>query len=309
MTANATKVWFDGKLLNEEKVKVSILSYGLHYGWGVYEGLRVYDTPRGREVFRLRDHMVRFLNSAKVLRLDIPYSVDQLCSAVKAVCRANGPRADYIRPLAFYGENGDLSLSALNVPTHVAIMTIHMGKYIKGGSAGASLITSSWEKPTSRSTSLTAKICGNYVNSIIAKKEALRQGADEALMLNHSGLVAEASAENVFMVRNGNIYTPGVSDGLLEGITRDSVMIIARDLGYQVEEKSITRAELLVADEVFMTGTAAEIQPVRTLDGLPIGKNVPGPITKRIQSVFSKAVKGQAEQYSHWMDLIDEMPI
>jgi branched-chain amino acid aminotransferase len=301
-----SKVWFDGRIINESDAGVSILSYGLHYGWGVFEGLRAYDTPRGRSIFRLRDHMIRFKDSAKVLELDVPYSVEELCAAVKEVTSINGPEADYIRPLAFYGANGRLGLNVMDVPTHVAVMTVHMGAYIKGEQKGAALITSSWEKPSNRSTSLVAKVCGNYVNSIIAKKEAMRLGADEAIMLNHNGTVAEGSAENLFMVRRGKIVTPGLSEGILEGITRDTVMQIALDLGYDVEERNITRGELLIADEVFMTGTAAEVHAVRSVDGLPIGNVVPGPVTAHLQDIYSRTVRGHIEHYSNWVDLLAE---
>lgn len=304
MMDSTAKVWWDGELIDQRDANVSILSYGLHYGWGVFEGLRVYDTPRGRAIFRLKDHMARFLDSAKVLELDIPYTLEELCLAVKTVTRANGPQADYIRPLAFYGDNGKLGLNVTDVPTHVAIMTVYMGAYIKGAEAGASLITSSWEKPSNRSTSLTSKVCGNYVNSIIAKKEAMRLGADEAIMLNHNGTVAEGSAENLFLVRKGKIATPGLSEGILEGITRDTVMRLATDLGYEVQERSITRGELLIADEVFMTGTAAEVHAVRSIDGLPIGVKVPGPITSHLQCVYAMLVRGEVDRYSEWIDMV-----
>jgi branched-chain amino acid aminotransferase len=303
---SAEKVWWNGELIDLRDACVPIMSYGLHYGWGVFEGLRAYDTPRGRAIFRLKDHMARFLDSAKVLELDVPYNVGELCEAVKAVTRANGPEADYIRPLAFYGSNGQLGLNVMNVPTHVAIMTVHMGAYIKGAEAGASLITSSWEKPSNRSTTLTAKVCGNYVNSIIAKKEAMRLGADEAIMLNHNGTVAEGSAENLFLVRKGKLSTPGLAEGILEGITRDTVMRVAADLGYEVQERSITRGELLIADEVFMTGTAAEVHAVRSIDGLPIGTKVPGPITSHLQCVYAMLVRGEIDRYAEWIDLVGE---
>lgn len=305
---NHDKVWFDGRLVGLEEACVSPLAYGLHYGWGVYEGLRAYDTKKGRAVFRLRDHMARFLDSARFMQLDVHYSLDELCEAVKEVCRANGPQADYIRPLAYYGENGELGLSAVNVPTHVTIMTIHMGAYIRGGAPGASLITSSWERPSNLATSLTAKICGNYVSSIIAKREAMRQGADEALMMNHNGSVAEASAENVFMVRHGKLITPGLSEGILEGITRDTVIELARERGYEVVERSITRGEIVIADEVFMTGTAAELHPVRSIDGISIGKDVPGPITAELKELYGKVARGEVEDHLDWVDLIDPKP-
>jgi branched-chain amino acid aminotransferase len=299
------KVWFDGSLVGINDIKVSPLAYGLHYGWGVYEGLRAYDTKKGRAVFRLRDHMARFLDSARFMQLDVQYSLDELCDVVKEVCRTNGPQADYIRPLAYYGENGELGLGAVNMPTHVAVMTVHMGAYIRGGAPGASLITSSWERPSNMATSLTAKVCGNYVSSIIAKREAMRQGADEALMLNHNGSVAEASAENVFMVRHGKLITPGLSEGILEGITRDTVIKLAEEQGYEVVERSITRGEILIADEVFLTGTAAELHPVRSIDGTPIGKDVPGPITAELKALYGKVARGEVDAHSDWVDLID----
>lgn len=303
------KVWFDGSLFDLKDVRVSPLAYGLHYGWGVYEGLRAYDTKRGRAVFRLRDHMSRFLDSARFMQLDVTYSLDELCEAVKEVCRANGPQADYIRPIAYYGENGELGLSAVNVPTHVAVMTIHMGAYIRGGAPGASLITSSWERPSDLATSLTAKVCGNYVSSIIAKREAMRQGADEALMLNHNGSIAEASAENVFMVRHGKLITPGLSEGILEGITRDTVIRLAKEAGYDVEERSITRGEVLIADEVFLTGTAAELHPVRSIDGISIGKEVPGPVTTELKELYGKVARGEVDSHSEWVDIIDKRAV
>jgi branched-chain amino acid aminotransferase len=302
------RVWFDGRLVGIKETLVSPLAYGLHYGWGVYEGLRAYDTKNGRAVFRLRDHMTRFLDSARFMQLEVKYTVDELCDAVKEICRANGPQADYIRPLAYYGENGELGLGVANIPTHVAIMTVHMGAYIRGGSPGASLITSSWERPSNMATSLTAKICGNYINSILAKREAMRQGADEALMLNHSGSVAEASAENVFMVRHGKLITPGLSEGILEGITRDTVITLARERGYEVVERSITRGEIVIADEVFLTGTAAELHPVRSIDGITLGKEAPGPITAELRDLYTAVARGESEDHSDWVDLIDQKP-
>ncbi len=303
------KVWFDGKLVGMKDARVSPLAYGLHYGWGVFEGLRAYDTKNGRAVFRLRDHMVRFLDSARFMQLEVSYTVDELCEAVKEVCRANGPQADYIRPLAYHGESGGLGLGVVKVPTNVVIMTIHMGAYIRGDEPGASLITSSWERPSNLATSLTAKICGNYISSIIAKREAMRQGADEALMLNHNGSVAEASAENLFMVRHGKIITPGLSDGILEGITRDTVIELARERGYEVVERSITRGELLIADEVFLTGTAAELHPVRSIDGISIGKDVPGPITAELRDLYGRVTRGEVKEHLEWVDLIDAKPV
>ena len=204
------KIWMDGEIVDTKDAKIPIHSYGLHYGAGVFEGLRTYGTARGRAVFRLYDHMARFLRSAKVMTLEVPYPLDDLCEAVKEVVRQNGPEADYIRPLAYFGSTGGLGLDLREVPTHVAIMTSHMGAYIGTDQqrSGAKLITASWEKPSSNATALTAKICGNYVNSLLAKIDAQRAGADEALLLNSLGMVAEGTGENVFMVRDEELIDP-----------------------------------------------------------------------------------------------------
>lgn len=297
----------DGELVGLEDAKISLLTYALHYGGGVFEGLRVYDTPRGRGIFRLEEHMQRFLESAKFLRLNIKYTRQELCQAVRDVTRANGPD-DYIRPLAFYGSTGGLGLSPLKVPTQVAIMTIYMGAYIGERQAreGMDVITSSWEKPSHRATSLTAKVCGNYVNSTLAKHEAASAGADEAIMLNNNGTVAEGTGENLFMVRRGRIITPDLASGILEGITRDTIIQLARASGYILEERPIARGELMMANEVFMTGTAAEIMPVRTIDGMNVNGGRPGPVTMHLQRMYHDAVRGEDPRYAHWLDIIEE---
>jgi len=300
------KIWMDGELVDWKDAKVHIMTHALHYGGGVFEGLRVYDTARGRAIFRLRDHMRRFFNSAKTIYLDIPYSLDELCEAVKETVRVNGPKADYIRPLAYYG-TGVIGLNPVNLPTRVAIACVHMGAYLgeEQQKKGVRLITSSWEKPSNRAAALQAKICGNYINSVLARLEAVHHGADEALMLNSEGNVAEGTGENVFMVKDGRIYTTPLSAGILEGITRNSIMEIARDIGYEVTEKDITRTELYMADEVFMTGTAAEVLPVRMIDEHPIGNGSPGPVTVELQKMFSDIVHGRNEKYMKWLEFVD----
>ncbi len=299
------KIWMDGKMVDWEKANVHVLTHGLHYGGGVFEGIRVYETAKGQAIFRLRDHMIRFYDSAKVIELKIPYSLDKLCEAVKEVVRVNGPKVDYIRPIAYYG-TGAVGLNPIRLPTKVAIACMFMGPYLGDDQQrnGARLITSSWEKPSNRAAALNAKICGNYINSVLARLEAVRKGADEALMLDSVGNVAEGTGENLFMVKNGRISTPGMASGILGGITRDSILQLAPDLGFGVTERNITRSELFVADEVFLTGTAAEVLPVREIDDRPIGGGKPGPISLKIQRAFSEVTKGKNKKYAHWLDYL-----
>ncbi|HQM66916.1 MAG TPA: branched-chain amino acid transaminase [Methanomassiliicoccales archaeon] len=302
------KVWMDGRMVDFEDAKVHVLAHGLHYGTGVFEGIRVYHTPKGRNIFRLRDHMVRFLNSAKVLQMDVPYSLDELCEACREVVRSAGPEGDYLRPLAFYGVHPEwkIGLNPSGLGTNVSIMCTHMGVYIGEDQVeqGAAIITSSWEKYSNRAAALNAKVCGHYVNSVIAKLEAIQRGCDEALLLNGNGSVAEGTGENVFMVKNGRLYTPPVSAGILEGITRDCVMTIAQDIGIEVTEKDLTRSELFMADEVFLTGTAAEISPVRSIDDRIIANGATGPMTQRLGEAFHRAAMGEDPRYKDWSDLV-----
>jgi len=299
------KIWMDGKMVDWEKANVHVLTHCLHYGGGVFEGLRVYETAKGQAIFRLRDHMIRFYDSAKVIDLKIAYSLDKICEAVKEVVRVNGPKVDYIRPIAYYGA-GAVGLNPIRLPTKVAIACMFMGPYLGDDQQrnGARLITSSWEKPSNRAAALNAKICGNYINSVLARLEAVRKGADEALMLDSVGNVAEGTGENLFMIKNGKISTPGMASGILGGITRDSILRLAPDLGFEVAERNITRSELFVADEVFLTGTAAEVLPVREIDDRPIGGGKPGPISLKIQRAFSEVTKGKNKKYAHWLDYL-----
>lgn len=299
------KIWMDGKLVDWEKANVHILTHGLHYGGGVFEGIRLYSTSKGRAIFRLKDHMIRFFDSAKVIELKIPYSLDELCKATKEVVKANRSKVDYIRPIAYYGA-GAVGLNPVKLPTKVAIACIYMGPYLgeEQQKYGARLITSSWEKPSNRAAAVNAKICGNYINSVLARLEAVHRGADEALMLDTKGNVAEGTGENIFMVRNGKICTPGMASGILGGITRDSVMQLAPELGHQINERDITRSELYVADEVFMTGTAAEVLPIRSIDDRDIGMGKPGPITMMFAKEFSNITMGKNKKFMHWLDFV-----
>ncbi|MCX6652028.1 MAG: branched-chain amino acid transaminase [Methanomassiliicoccales archaeon] len=303
-------VWMDGKLMEEDKAVVPIMTHALHYGTGVFEGIRVYETSKGRAVFRLRDHMARLLDSAKAIAMPIPYTVDELCEAVRLVVRETKVDVDYIRPIAFYSSSKKprrIVLDPRDFNVSVAIATAYMGTYMGADEIenGARIITSSWQKPTNTSTSLQAKICGNYVNSVLAKIESNQAGASESLMLNNNGTVAEGPGENVFMLRHGKLITPPISAGVLEGITRDSVTILARDMGIEVVEREITRSEIFIADEFFMTGTAAEVTPISYLDGRAIGTGKAGPITKKLQKAYFDAARGKDPKYSSWLNYVD----
>jgi len=303
-------VWMDGVLMEQEKAVVPLMTHALHYGSGIFEGIRIYDTPKGKAVFRLTEHMARFLDSGKVLCMNIPYTVPQLCEAVKDVVRATVPEADYIRPIAYYGANaqGKITLNPAVFPLHVAIACATMGTYlgVESMENGCRVATSSWKKPSHESTSLTAKICGNYVNSILAKLESNQRGVEEALMLNQNGTVAEGPGENIYIVRKGKIITPPISAGILEGITKDSILTIAKDLGIEVVEREITRSEIFICDEFFFSGTAAELTPVRSLDERTIGTGKPGPITKMLQKAFFEAARGQNPKYDSWLSYINK---
>jgi branched-chain amino acid aminotransferase len=303
-------VWMDGKMVEKEHATVPIMTHGLHYGTGVFEGIRIYQTPKGKAVFRLRDHMVRFEQSAKALNMKIPFSVEEMCEAVREVVRVNPPRMDYIRPIAYYGQNKEdkIVLNPASFSTNVAVALAHMGAYLgkENMEKGAKIITVSWQKPTNACTSLQAKICGNYVNSVLCKIESNMHEADEGHMLNSNGTVAEGPGENIFMVKKGKLITPPISSCVLEGITKDSVQTIAQDLGYQLIEREITRAEIWNADEFFMTGTAAEVTPIALLDGRTIGSGKRGPITKHIQETFFEAARGNDPKYDAWLDYVEK---
>ncbi|HVO77865.1 MAG TPA: branched-chain amino acid transaminase [Methanomassiliicoccales archaeon] len=304
--ASGQMVWMDGALVNYESASVPIMTHCLHYGGGVFEGIRIYETDRGRAIFRLREHMQRFLESGKVISLKIPYSLDELCKIVAETVKANKDvKVDYIRPLAYYG-TGTYGLNPAKLPTKVAVAVVYMGAYLgeEQMKKGAKLITSSWAKPNNRSAALNAKVCGNYINSVLARLEAVNKGGDECLMLNEEGNVAEGTGENIFMIRRGKLYTTPMTAGILEGITRNSVMEIAEDMGMPVIERDMTRSELYVADEVFMTGTAAEVQPVQSIDSIVIGPGMPGPMTLKLQKTFTDAARGKDKKYEKWLTYV-----
>src|SRR5207253_6867109 len=293
------KIWMDGELVDWDEARIHILTHTLHYGSGVFEGIRAYATRQGPAVFRLTDHVNRLFNSARIFLIDIPYSPQQIVDAVKDTVRVNGLDECYIRPLVYLGY-GEMGLNPLPCPVNVAIAVWPWGTYLgdEGIKKGVRMKVSSWVRHNVNSMPPAAKGTGMYINSSMAKVEALKAGYDEAILLSPQGYVSECTGENIFIVKDGAVYTPPVSAGALEGITQDAVRTIARDLGYRYEEANIVRSDLYTADEAFLSGTAAEIVPSQSVDDREIGE--PGPIPRAIQDVFFKAVRGQLEQYAEW---------
>lgn len=296
-------IWMDGKLVPWHDANVHVLTHALHYGTGVFEGIRCYATADGPAVFRLTDHMERFKRSAKMLFMDLGYSVEELVEAVKTTIRENKLPACYIRPLAFRGY-GVMGVDPLPAPVQVIIAVWPWESYL-GEEAlvhGVEVGVSSWRQRGANSIPPAIKSSASYLNSGLARIEANRHGYAEAIMLNEAGHVCEGTGENLFVVRDGVISTPPVSDGILEGITRDSIMVIADDLGYPILEESLVRSDLYIADEMFMTGTAAEVVPVRSVDGRVIGDA--GPITLDLQKTYFRAVRGEDSTYEEWLDRV-----
>ncbi|HIH00655.1 TPA: branched-chain amino acid transaminase [Thermoplasmata archaeon] len=300
------RVWKNGSMIPWKDATVHVLSHGLHYGTGVFEGIRCYDTRKGPAVFRLREHMIRLHTSAKAINLEIPYSVDELCAATKEVIRGNGLKACYIRPITFFGVSG-IGVNPIGYPVETFILAFPLGAYLgeDGIKNGIRIHTSSWRRMSSTTVPATAKICGDYVNSALAVMEAKQNGFDEAILLNDAGMVAEGSGENIFMVKDGKVFTPPLNAGILPGITRDSVMSLCADLSVSVEERNFVRSELFLADELFFTGSAAEVTPIREVDRRPVGDGVPGPITRKLQERFGQVVAGEGERPAPWVDLVD----
>jgi branched-chain amino acid aminotransferase len=299
------KIWMNGELIDWDDAKVHVGAHGLHYGTGVFEGIRCYDTPQGPAVFRLRDHLERLHNSAKLLYMELPYSVDELRDVCKEVICANGLPSCYLRPIAFYGY-GELGVQARGNPVEVVIMSWPWGTYLgdDGLRNGIRVKVSSWQRIAPNVIPHVAKATGIYLNSMLAVTEAINAGYEEAIMLTHDGYVADGSGENVFVVKDGVIYTPDLSAGILSGITRNTIIQIAQDQGYTVVEKNLIRSDLLIADEVFMCGTAAEVTPVREIDDVEIGV---GEITKAIQKAYLETVNGNGEtdRWAHWRDPVE----
>ncbi len=296
-------IWMDGKLVPWADANVHVLTHALHYGTGVFEGIRCYATADGPAVFRLTEHMERFERSAKMLFMDLGYTVEETVEAVKQTIRENKLPACYIRPIAFRGY-GVMGLDPIPAPVNVTIAAWPWETYM-GEEAlihGVDVGVSSWRQRGANSMPPAIKSTGNYLNSSLARIEANRHGYNEAIMLNEEGRVCEGTGENLFIIRDEVISTPPVSDGILEGITRDSIMVIADNLGYPVIEESLVRTDLYTADEMFMTGSAAELVPVRSVDGRVIGDA--GPITLELQKAYFEVVRGQNEEYKTWLEYV-----
>ncbi|MFA5867435.1 MAG: branched-chain amino acid transaminase [Actinomycetota bacterium] len=297
------KIWMNGKMVDWHDAKIHVLTHALHYGSGVFEGIRAYKTADGPAVFRLTDHMERLHRSAKIYYMEIPYSTEELVAATKELVRVNELDGCYIRPIVYRGY-GEMGLNPLNATVDVSIACWPWGAYLgeEGIKHGIRAKVSSYRRIDVNVLPPAAKASGNYINSILAKVEIIHAGYDEAVLLNTYGFVTDGSGENIFMVKDGVLYTPPTHAGALEGITRDSVITIANDLGYTVIEDNLVRSDLYLADEAFYTGTAAEIVPIREVDDRVIGD--PGPITKAIQEVFFDAIVSKREEYKDWCELV-----
>ena len=300
------KIWMNGELVDWADAKVHVGVHGLHYGSGVFEGIRCYETPEGPAVFRLDEHLQRLDNSARLLGMELPYTVEALRDATFELIGANGLSECYLRPIAFYGY-GELGVAARDNPVDTVIMSWPWGAYLgeEGLRQGIRAKISSWQRIGANVIPHVAKATGVYLNSMLAVTEANRAGYDEAILLTAEGYVADGSGENIFVVRDGEISTPSLSTSILPGITRDTVIQIAQDLGYVVSEQNIIRSDLYLADEVFMCGTAAEVTPLRSVDDHEIGV---GPITLKIQEAYLDTVRGRTERWAHWLDRVVPAP-
>ena len=297
------KIWMNGELIDWGDAKVHVGAHGLHYGSGVFEGIRAYETPTGTAVFRLTNHLERLQNSARLLYMDLPYSTDELRAGCFDVIAAHGLPECYVRPIAFYGY-GELGVSAVGNPIDVAIMSWPWGAYLgeEGQKNGIRVKVSSWQRVGANVIPHAAKATGIYLNSMLAVLEANRAGYEEAILLTPDGYIADGSGENIFIVRDNVIATPDLSASILPGITRDTVIQIAQDLGYQVVQKQLIRTDLYLADEVFMVGTAAEVTPIREVDDHQIGP--PGPVTLELQQAYLDTVRGRSERWTHWLEYV-----
>lgn len=295
-------IWLDGKMVPWREAKVHVLTHTLHYGLGVFEGVRAYHTPNdGTCIFRLQEHTDRLFNSAKILSMSMPFDKDTLNQAQKDVVRENGLEEGYLRPMCFYGSEG-MGLRADNLKTHVMVAAWEWPSYMdpEARDRGIKVRTSSFTRHHVNIAMCKAKANGNYINSMLALREALESGAEEALLLDNEGYVAEGSGENVFLIRDNRIYTPELTS-CLDGITRRTIFTLAEELGYTVEEKRITRDEVYIADEAFFTGTAAEVVPIRELDGRAIGSGSRGPITEKLQAMYFDSVRGNRAENREWL--------
>ena len=299
------KIWMNGELVDWADAKVHVGVHGLHYGTGVFEGIRCYDTPKGPEIFRLTDHLARLHNSARLLYMEIPFPVDELKAACNELIAENGLPECYVRPIAFYGY-GELGVAARGNPVEVVIMSWPWAPYLgqEALQKGIRAKISSWQRVSPNIVPHVSKATGVYLNSMLAVTEANNAGYDEAILLTPEGLVADGSGENIFVVRDGVIYTPDLATGILPGITRDTVTQIAQDLGYTVVEKALIRSDLYLADEVFMCGTAAEVTPLASVDDHELSV---GPVTFEIQKAYLSTVRGETERWAQWLELVPQL--
>tara|TARA_R110002096_G_scaffold17266_3_gene59753 strand:+ start:4573 stop:5493 length:921 start_codon:yes stop_codon:yes gene_type:complete len=297
-------IWMDGEMVPWRDAQVHVLTHTLHYGVGAFEGIRAYETPKGTAIFRLDDHVRRLFETAHILEMKMPYSREEIARACVESVKQNKLETAYLRPLVYYGSEG-MGLHATSLSVHVAIASWYWGAYLGTDALekGIRIKTSSYTRHLVNSIMCKAKACGNYINSILALQEAARDGYDEALLLDADGMVAEGSGENIFIVRNGTIYTPELTSAL-EGITRDTVLQLAAEEGYTVIEKRITRDEIYISDEAFFTGTAAEVTPIRELDNRTIGSGGPGPVTQQLQRVYLDVVEGKRDGYDDWLTVV-----
>ena len=299
------KIWMDGKMVEWRDAKIHVLTHTLHYGCGAFEGVRAYKTDKGTAIFRLREHTERLFNSAKILRMPMPFKLDELMQAQIDVIKANNLESGYLRPLIWLGSE-KMGVSPKGAKVHAMVAAWPWGAYLgeDGMNRGIRVKTSSFTRHHVNITMTQAKAVSNYTNSILANLEATEDGYDEALLLDTAGFVSEGSGENVFVVKEGVVYTPDLSAGALNGITRKTVTAICKDLGLELKEKRITRDEIYIADEAFFTGTAAEVTPIRELDRVQIGEGTRGPITEKIQSAYFDIVYGRNAKYADWLTLV-----
>jgi branched-chain amino acid aminotransferase len=295
------KIWMDGELVDWDDARIHVLTHTLHYGCGVFEGIRAYETAEGPAVFRLTDHIERLFASAKIFMIDIPFTVQEIVEATKETVRVNGLPSCYIRPIVYLGY-GEMGLNPLPCEVNVSIAVWPWGAYLgdEGMQKGVRMKVSSWQRHNPNAMPPAAKGTGMYINSSMAKVEALKAGYDEAILLSPQGYVSECTGENLFIVDDEVLHTPPVSAGALEGVTQDSVITIARDFGYEVITGNLLRSDLYTCDEAFLTGTAAEVVPIRSVDDREIGE--PGPITRKIQETYAATVRGQVESYRGWLE-------
>ena len=299
------KIWFNGELVDWDDAKIHVLSHVVHYGSSVFEGIRCYKTEQGSAVFRLEEHVSRLFDSAKIYRMDIPYTPAEINAAILETIRVNKLEACYIRPIVFRGYE-TLGVDPLGCPVDVVIAVWEWGEYLGEAALknGVSVCTSSWNRPAPNTLPFLAKAGGNYLNSQLVRMEANLNGYDEGIVLGTDGLVSEGSGENLFAIKNGSIVTPGSHYAILPGITRHTAITLIRDLGMRVEQRGIPREFLYVADEVFFTGTAAEITPIRAIDQVPIGAGERGPITGQIQDAFFKVIRAEVEDRHGWLTFV-----